>query len=40
MSVNKEIILALFLFGQGHGIVPMERACHKDYAFQLSMLYH
>ena len=24
---------------QGHGILPMERACHKDHACQISMLY-
>ena len=26
--------------GQGHGMVPNERACHRDYACQISMLYH
>ena len=25
---------------QGHGMVPIERACHKDHACQISMLYH
>ena len=25
--------------GQGHGMVPIERACHKDHACQISMLY-
>ena len=24
----------------GHGIVSIERACHKDHACQISMLYH
>ena len=24
--------------GQGHGMVPIERACHKDHACQISML--
>ena len=26
--------------GQGHSMVPIERACHKDHACQVSMLYH
>ena len=26
--------------GQGHGMVPNYRACHKDHACQISMLYH
>ena len=26
--------------GQGHGMVQMKRACHKDHACQISMLYH
>ena len=26
--------------GQGHGMVQIERACHKDHACQISMLYH
>ena len=26
--------------GQGHGMVPIERACHKYHACQVSMLYH
>ena len=26
--------------GQGHCMVPIERACHKDHACQISMLYH
>ena len=25
--------------GQGHSMVPIERACHKDHACQISMLY-
>ena len=25
---------------QGHGMVQNERACHKDHACQISMLYH
>ena len=25
--------------GQGHRMVPIERACHKDYACQISTLY-
>ena len=25
--------------GLGHGMVPIERACHKDHACQISMLY-
>ena len=25
--------------GQGHNMVPTERACHKDHACQISMLY-
>ena len=25
--------------GQGHGMVPIERACHKDHACQISMLH-
>ena len=25
--------------GQGHGMVPIESACHKDYACQIAMLY-
>ena len=25
--------------GQGHGMVPIERACHKDHACHISMLY-
>ena len=26
--------------GQGHCMVPIERACHNDHAYQVSMLYH
>ena len=26
--------------GQGHSMVPNGRACHKDHACQVSMLYH
>ena len=26
--------------GQGHGMVQIERAFHKDHACQISMLYH
>ena len=26
--------------GQGHGMVPIERACHKDHAWKISMLSH
>ena len=26
--------------GQGHGMVSIERASHKDHACQISMLYH
>ena len=25
--------------GQGHGMASLERACHKDHACQISMLY-
>ena len=25
--------------GQGYGMVPVERACHKDHACQISMVY-
>ena len=25
--------------GQGHGMVPIERVCHKDHACQIPMLY-
>ena len=26
--------------GQGHDMVPIESACHKDHACQISLLYH
>ena len=26
--------------GQGHGILPIEGACHNDHACKISMLYH
>ena len=45
MSFNYTLPLKMYWVyvlevGQGHDMVPIERACHKDHACQISLLHH